>query len=96
MKYSKSIGEFHVKLKKLIFFYFFFLLWYISPHFKVGIKIIKNYFSAVTMNETVIVIASQKVNVTRGASSATERMTSERGNIVVQFKNLTETKYDAK
>ena len=48
------------------------------------------------MNHTVIVIASQKVNVTRGANSPTERMTSERGNIVVQFENLTETKYDAK
>ena len=55
-----------------------------------------NFFSAVTMNETVIVMGSQKVNVTRGASSKTERMTSERGNIVVHFENLTKTTYNAK
>ena len=46
---------------------------------------------AVQMGET-IVVASQKVNVTRSATSAMDRQTTERGNIVV---DVNQTKVEA-
>ena len=53
-----------------------------SDHPKTVNEDVFEVFCAVKMGDT-IVTASQRVNVTRTAESDVERMTTERGNIVV-------------